>query len=240
MLTVIIPIIASFLLKRKIDLPYIKEYLIVFGFFLALVFLYFFLKRLVIKMGKNDIHIFQIPSDKNPKDKILLSIRNGNDENLINTDIELITVFVGQVGNVSMTINSDRKHFSKGLVEKGNIVLGNNHSEIEIAENMDGILKFLFDDEDVKDLLSNMPQYKKCEIFRPIINITGKLDGKEDFSHLYELSFRHFIDEYTEEIVGTNPPKFISKIEWINMQKEISPIKKNSEILKQIKFTDFD
>lgn len=224
-LTVIIPLAASALLKRDVDIPFVEKYCILFLIFIILLFLYFFLTRLFKTIGKNDIHVFQFQSDRTLRDKILLSIKNENDEDFSNVTIELKGVFVGQSGNMYLRINSDKKYFSKGLQDKNNVIVGNSHAEIEIAQNDDGILKFLLDEEDTHSILLGMPEYKKHETFRTIIAITGKLDGTVHFSNLYEGRFIHFIDETTTEIIGTNSPKFISKIEWIGAGKEIDPIR---------------
>ncbi len=233
MLTIIIPTAASFLLKRKIDLPYIKEYLIIFSVFLGIALLYFFLKRLIVKISKNDIRVFQLRSTKDPENKIFLRIQNDNDEDFTNVDVSLMVIFVGKTEYAFVPILSDKKQFSNGLKETGNIITGNNHVMIEIAENVRGILKLLLDEEAVYDILSGMPEYQKNEIFRLIIKVTGKLDETTVISHLYEGTFSHFINEHMENFIGGNPPQFASKIEWINLGKEISPIK-NPKVLAEI------
>ncbi|MFH1446219.1 MAG: hypothetical protein ABIG43_02265 [Chloroflexota bacterium] len=234
MLTVIIPTLVSIFLQREIDLPYIRVYLILLFFILSIVFLYFFLKRWIIKISKNAIHIFPISSDKNPANKILLKIQNDNDENFTNIDVNLAVIFVGQTDYSFMPIRSDQKQFSKGLKETDYTIIGNKCAVIEIAENENGILKLVLDDVMNSDVLLNMQEYQKHQIYRLIIKVIGKLEENGHFSHYYEMVFRHSIDETDKEFIGNNPSRFVSKIEWLNSGKEISPIK-DPKVLEEIR-----
>jgi len=146
-----------------------------------------------------------------------LHIVNDNDDDMTNVRVEFKNLFVDEIGKVESIVRADNSFFSKGLIEKGNVISANTSAKIEIAENIEGILKLLLDDEFDSDILSGMSEFKKHQSYRFALKISAKI-GDTFFDRNVEFPFNHWIDEQTIEISGDDKnsvKRHPSYLEWV-------------------------
>ncbi len=219
--TSFISLIAKYLQGEKFPMSDFLYLLFSLSIILFFGFCVLFLMNLFItKFIDNNIFIYPIESVRKPKQKLLLQITNDNDDDMNNVRVEFKNLFVGEIGNLESVIKADNNFFSKGLVERGNVISANTSIKVEIAENVEGTLKLLLDDEFCWDVLAGMQEFKKRHVCRLGIKISAKL-GDTFFDKTIEFPFIHWIDEQITEISGDdeNPVrKHPSGLEWMSSQ----------------------
>jgi hypothetical protein len=222
--TSFISLIARYLQGEEI--PLINILYLILSFAIILIFgfvIIYFFNWITMRIIDKNIFINLLESAKNPKQKILLQIINDNDDNMTDVQVEFKNMFVGENGNIESVVRADNNFFSKGLIEKSGTISANGSAKIQIAENVDGVLRLLLDDEFNLDVLNGLEEFKKHQVYRLAVKISTKI-GDTFFSRDCEFLFSHWIDETVKIISGEreNPIyKYSSGVNW-----EITPTQK--------------
>lgn len=212
-----VSLVAGYLQRKEVPLVYILYWglsvLVIFSVTFGIRFL---INLFLWKTVNKNIFVKTIESSKKPTGRILLHIINDNDDDMKNIRVELKHLFLDKINGIEITVNADNNCFSKGLSENNNTILANTSSKVQVAENKNGLLTLLLEDEFESDYLQQLKEKIKRQSYCLLIKISAKV-GSILFKKEYEFVFSHWMDDTA--IIDHGPvarvlPRYLSGIEW--------------------------